>query len=304
MTAKSRRTATLIGSGAILLWSLLALLGRGAAMVPPLQLTAMAFGISGCAGLLALAATGRLGELRQKPIVWAHGVGGLFGYHALYFAAIGLAPVAEANLVNYLWPLLIVLFSAPLLGMRLHPRHLIGVGLGLVGCVVLLGGSARFGADGTAVIGDLLALAAGSVWALYSVLSRRLASVPTEAVAGFCAAASVLAALSHALFEPTVAPDARALAAAVLLGLGPVGAAFFLWDVGMKRGDPRLLGTLAYATPVASTLILCAAGFAALTPAVAAAAGLVAAGGLIASRVSQASQAPQDRPRKFSNMTL
>jgi len=64
-----------------------------------------------------------LDALRISPLAWLHdGVGGLFGYHALFFAAMAHAPAAEANLLNYMWPLLIVLLSAPLLGLRLTFR--------------------------------------------------------------------------------------------------------------------------------------------------------------------------------------
>jgi drug/metabolite transporter (DMT)-like permease len=101
-------------------------------------------------------------------------------------------------------------------------------------------------------------------------------------VAGFCAASALLAAAAHLGLETSVAPDARQALAALMLGLGPVGAAFFLWDAGMKRGDPRLLGTLAYAVPVASTLLLAATGAGALTPASLAAVVLVAGGGWLA----------------------
>lgn len=275
---------TLCGCGAIALWAVLALLSVGAGAVPPLQLTAMAFGVSAAIGLAYLAARGRLGELRQSPLAWAHGVGGLFGYHALYFAAIGLAPVAEANLINYLWPLLIVLFSAPLLGLRLRALHLVGIALGLAGCVVLLGGRAALSGGMHARAGDAIALAAACVWSLYSVLSRRFGSVPTGAVAGFSAATAVLAAALHFAVERTVAPGAAEWVAILLLGVGPVGAAFYLWDVGMKRGDPRLLGTLAYAIPVASTLLLCAAGRAPFAVSTVVAAVLVAAGGVAAAR--------------------
>jgi drug/metabolite transporter (DMT)-like permease len=142
----------------------------------------------------------------------------------------------------------------------------------------------RFGAEGTALLGYAFAAGAGAVWALYSVLSRRFPSVPTAAVAGFCAATAILAAIAHAAFETTITPDLPTLLAAALMGIGPVGAAFFLWDIGMKHGDPRLLGTLAYATPIASTLLLCLAGYAPLTPPLLIAAGLVAAGGLLAAR--------------------
>jgi drug/metabolite transporter (DMT)-like permease len=277
------RPATLAGLGAIALWAFLGLLTRAAGAVPPLQLTAMSFAVAAVLGVAVLAARGRLGDLRQPPLAWLHGVGGLFGFHALYFTALAWAPAAEANLINYTWPLLIVLLSALLLGMRLSAWHLLGTALATGGCALLLGGSA--GRLSAAYLpGYAAAVASALTWATYSVLCRRFASVPTGAVAGFCAASAVLAALAHLAVEATVVPDAVTLAAVLVMGLGPVGGAFFLWDVGMKRGDPRLLGTLAYATPVASTLLLCAGGYAAFTPTLLAAAALVAAGGFVAAK--------------------
>ena len=280
----SPRLATLAGAGAILIWSSLALLTRLAGAVPPLEITALSFSVSAALGLSFIGIRGELGVLRQPPLAWLHGVGGLFGYHALYFAALGLAPVAEANLLNYTWPLLIVLFSALLLGMRLNRLHVLGMLLGVAGCALVLGRSVRFGAEGPALLGYMFAAGAGAVWALYSVLSRRFPGVPTATVAGFCAATAILAAIAHLMFETTIVPNAATLLAVTLMGIGPVGAAFFLWDIGMKHGDPRLLGTLAYATPIASTMLLCVAGYAPLTPTLLAAAALVTIGGLLAAR--------------------
>ncbi|WP_255702331.1 aromatic amino acid exporter YddG [Roseomonas cutis] len=248
----------LAGLGALALWSLLGVLSRLAAGLPPMQITAMALAVAGVASLCIVAARGHLGDLRQPPIVWLHGVGGLFSYHALYFAALALAPAVEANLLNYLWPLLIVLLSAPVLGLPLGPRRLAGVALGAAGCAVLVGAGAAFPPD--AWTGFACAVAAALVWALYSVTARRLAAVPTEAVAGFCLGAALLGTLAHLATEASVLPDARQALAVLLLGLGPVGLAFFLWDIGMKRGDPRLLGTLAYAVPLVSTLLLLVTG--------------------------------------------
>ena len=270
----------MIGAVALALWAFLGLLTRMAAGIPPFQLTAMGMAVGGAAGLLVVLARGRGAALRQGPLAWAHGVGGLAGYHALYFAALTLAPPVEANLLNYLWPLLIVLLSAPVLGMALDARRLAGVALGFAGCALLLGGGAGFAP--AAWPGFLCAASAALVWALYSVTARRLSAVPTEAVAGFCLGAALLAGLAHWAFERTVVPDARQWLAVLLMGLGPLGAAFFLWDAGMKRGDPRLLGTLAYATPVASTALLLAAGAGEAGWRVLAAAALVAGGGLLA----------------------
>ena len=276
------RRATLAGCGALLLWAFLALFARLAEGIAPFQLTAMAFGIGGLVALGIVATRGGMRALAQPPIAWAHGVGGLFGYHALYFTALSLAPAVEANLLNYLWPLLIVLLSAPILGLPLGPARLGGVAMGFAGCALLIGTGAAFPPH--AAPGFIAALGCALVWAIYSVTSKRMAAVPTGAVAGFCVASAALAGVAHLLVEPSVLPDSRQLLGAILLGLGPVGAAFFLWDIGMKQGDPRLLGTLAYAVPVASTLLLILAGEGAMNWRVAMAVLLVAGGGWIASR--------------------
>jgi len=123
------------------------------------------------------------------------------------------------------------------------------------------------------------------VWAAYSVMSRKLKSVPTDAVAGFCLATALLAAAVHWTVEITVWPDTPAQWLAVIaLGVGPVGAAFYAWDIGMKRGDIRVLGAASYATPLLSTAFLILAGFAKPSASIAIAAVLIAGGGLIAAK--------------------
>jgi drug/metabolite transporter (DMT)-like permease len=279
--------ATLIGAIAILLWSALALLTAASGTAPPFELAALTFAIGGAFGLAYAAARGRLGALIQPWPVWLVGVGGLFGYHALYFAALRRAPPADASLIAYLWPLLIVLFSALLPGESLRWRHIAGAALGLAGAIVLFvgkSGGALFAEAGTALVGYGLALACAFVWSTYSVLSRRLKAAPTETVAGFCLATAALAALCHFAFEATVVPATPGQWLAILgLGLGPVGLAFYVWDFGVKNGDIRLLGVAAYAAPVLSTLILVASGFAPATPSLALACAMIVAGALVAS---------------------
>jgi drug/metabolite transporter (DMT)-like permease len=287
--APASRAATLVGLGAIALWSVLALLTASAGAIPPFELAALTFAIGGGLGLVYAASRGRLAALIQPWPVWMVGIGGLFGYHALYFAALNRAPPAEASLIAYLWPLLIVLFSALLPGERLRLRHLVGAALGFAGAATLFAGKAggfSFTAiDPRVLSGYGLALACAFVWSSYSVLSRRLKAAPTEAVAGFCLATAALAALCHFAFETNVAPAGAAQWAAIVgLGLGPVGLAFYVWDFGVKHGDIRLLGVAAYAAPVLSTLILVAAGFAPATLSLGLACALIVGGAAVATR--------------------
>ena len=101
-------------------------------------------------------------------------------------------------------------------------------------------------------------------------------------LSGFTA---ILAAIVHVFVEKTVWPETPGQWLAIIaLGVGPVGAAFFTWDIGMKRGDIRVLGAASYATPLLSTAFLILAGYAKPTVAIAIAAILIAGGGLIAAK--------------------
>jgi drug/metabolite transporter (DMT)-like permease len=205
-----------------------------------------------------------------------------------------LAPPAEAGLINYLWPLLIVLFSARLPGSGgLRAGHVAGAALGLAGVAALFAGRGNLDFAAGALPGYAASLAAAFVWAGYSVLSARVGQVPTDAVAGFCLITAALNLACHLAFETTVWPaDATQWGAVLLLGIGPVGAAFYLWDIGCKRGDVRLLGVTAYAAPVLSTLILVASGYASASPALALACLLIVAGALTAVWASRAEPKP------------
>ncbi len=178
------RAATSIGLMAVLLWSLLALFTAASGAVPPFQLAAMTFLVGGLVGAASwIGRPGAPASLRQRPAVWALGIGGLFGYHALYFAALRLAPPAEAGLIAYLWPLLIVLFSALLPGERLRLAHMVGALLGFAGVVALAMGRGAVEIRSEHVPGYMLAFACAFVWSGYSVLSRRFGEVPSDAVA-------------------------------------------------------------------------------------------------------------------------
>lgn len=280
----SSALATAIGGIAILSWGLLALFTAATGAIPPFQLNAMCFAIGGALGLaVMIAQPRRRAALRQDWRVYAFGIGGLFGFHALFFAALKLAPPAEAALINYLWPLLIVLFSGLLPGERLRGIHVVGAVLGFAGIVVLSGGG-EGGDFARHWPGYLCAIGSALFWSSYSVLSRRFAAVPTDAVTGFCIGAAILGIVTHLAFETTVWPeDALQWAAVAALGLGPVGAAFYAWDIGCKRGDIRLLGVGAYSAPVISTLTLILAGYAQATLYLWGACFLIVAGALIAS---------------------
>jgi drug/metabolite transporter (DMT)-like permease len=272
------RSALLAALGAIALWGALAALSLRLKAWPPFLLVGAALLIG------SLCTVHRLREWRVPARVLALGVYGLFGFHFLLFLALRLAPPVEANLVNYLWPLLIVVLAPAMLpGHRLHVRHVVGAAAGFGGAALLVSGG-RFAFDAGHAAGYAAALGSALIWATYSLATKRLAAFPTATIGLFCAASGVLALACHLLLEPRYVPAPAELPWLAVLGLGPMGAAFLLWDHALKHGDPRRIGALAYITPLASTLALVAAGQGALTGVALAAMALIVGGAVLGGR--------------------
>lgn len=252
-TGANHISAKLYVLGAIALWATLATLGLALKHVPPFLLTGLAL-VIGSVPAWPLAR-----QWRVPTGTLAVGVYGLFGFHFLLFLALRIAPPVEANLVNYLWPLFIVVLAPVILpGMRLTAAHVGAALAGFAGAAIaILGGSNVAGpAAGGGSWGYLLALGSALIWATYSLLTRRLPAFPTAAVGLFGLVSGGLSLLCHWALEPATALSAKDWLLIGVMGLGPLGAAFFLWDKALKTGDARQIGILSYITPLASTALL------------------------------------------------
>lgn len=238
----------------IILWSFLGFLSASLQHLPPLLTT----GIGLCIGSLVSVKAIKSWAVPVKTL--AVGTGGLFGYHFLYFSAFQKAPAIGVNLVNYLWPIFIVLLTPLFLTeRRLKANHIIGVIIGFCGAGMIVSGGG-FTVQVGHLAGYLMAAAAALIWALYSLSARRFTPFPTGAVGAFCLIAGVFslaaAAIQGSGFSIFNAIQPSDWLYLTLLGAGPLGIAFFSWEAALKRGDSRVVGSLAYFIPLFSTLIL------------------------------------------------
>ena len=282
---------TVLALGAIVLWGTLASFGVALSHVPPFLLTGLALLVG---SLIALPLSNfRLANWRVPLPTLGLGIYGLFGFHFLLFLALRHAPPVQANLVNYLWPLLMVVLAPLLLpGLTLKPVHIAAALLGFAGAALVILGNAPAADTAGALVGGwawgyVPAMLSACVWASYSLLTKRVPAFPTAAIGGFALVSGLLSLLCHALFETPVTLSGQDALLIAGMGLGPMGAAFFMWDRALKGGDARYIGILSYLTPLASTAMLIAINGRPFTWNIAVAATLIVGAAVLGTRHQQ-----------------
>lgn len=271
---------TLYGVTSILMWGMLASTSVITKHIPPFQLLALCLLIA--ASLLFVKRAIKKEALLKPPqlsvVQWLVGIAGIFGFHLCYFMAIRFAPPVEVSLIGYLWPLLLGIFVAH---RSARKYALLGGIIGFGGCSYMLLAQSQLQISGDHTLGFCLAGLCALIWSTYSWYLSTSTS-DGEEIGWICAASAILSFLCHLAFESHSSPFTTSTWIAVLfLGLGPVGGAFYLWDIGMKHGNKTLLSSLSFATPIISTIALAMLGLGQLSPAVIVATLLVTAGAVI-----------------------
>lgn len=282
--------ADLFTIGAVLLWATLASLATLLSDIPPFLLTGIGLLIGSAVCLPALRFVITPWKIPVRTLFL--GVYGLFGYHFMLFLALQTAPAVEANLVNYLWPLLIVLLS-PLFtkSLKLNLRYVLAALSGFAGAVIAITYNSSGPASSSVEIGYLFALAAAVIWATYSLATTKVPSFPTPAIGLFALVSGLLAIGAHFVFEPAATISSSDWILLVLLGAGPLGGAFYLWDAALKIGDPRRIGLLAFLTPLLSTVLLVLVSGDSLSWQLLAATSLIVGGALLGPRTTSGAKA-------------
>jgi len=250
---------TFYGVLAILLWGCLALLGVNTTQIPAFELLTLCFFIS--ALLMPITRMIKGEKILTKPTLslsqWLVGIVGLFGFHFCYFTALKKAPAIEVSLIAYLWPILLAILLST---KTTFLRAIIGGLCGFVGISFVIVGDVGFSFNDDFYAGYLLALCCALIWSSYSwFLSRSNNKV--DDIGWLSLIVALLSLFAHLQLETTYWQlTFKQWLGVILLGLGPVGGAFYLWDSALKHGNKKLLASLSFLTPLISSIVLAVFG--------------------------------------------
>ena len=207
---------------------------------------------------------------------------GLFLYSAFFYYGLARMTSQEACILNYLWPLMIVLFSCPVLGEKLTRRKLLAVGMSFIGVVVVMAGGVDENFSADKIFGALSCVIAVACYGLFSVLNKKIRLNQKFAMMIIWATTAICAGVSGYLFERWPLPSVGEFFGLLWLGILIDAVAYLTWALALeKTTNTARTANLAYLVPVLAIFISTFAFGEELSPAVLPALILIVGGILI-----------------------
>ncbi|MFN3234175.1 MAG: DMT family transporter [Gammaproteobacteria bacterium] len=252
-----RNAATAIGCLGLVMWAFSALLTTIVRELPIFEILSIVFTISVSITAFKLTIKKEWHKLKQPVLLWIIGVIGVYGNDVLYISAFKHAPSVQADLINYLWPILVILFAGCLPKEKFTIKHIVAGLLGFAGVYILIThGKGLAGFKMQYLWGYVLALLDAIVWALYTLVARHYNKKPVEMMGVYCGIGGLISFMLHMHMETTALPSIDQWVALIIMGFTTQGLAYFFWDYGVKGGNFKLLSVLSYGTPIASVALL------------------------------------------------
>jgi drug/metabolite transporter (DMT)-like permease len=179
------------------------------------------------------------------------GLLGIFLYQMLFYEGLSLSSALEAFIMNYTWPLWIVIFAVPLLGQRFTRRKVISITLAFAG-VICVAGRGAFRFQEAHWRGDALCLVGAACFGLFCVINKKRNDEKFTSML-FCFLATFVATLLVQVSAHRLAlMRGPQLCGLFWLGVFPGGLAFTFWSLALEHGNTTRMATLVFLTPFMS----------------------------------------------------
>ncbi len=248
MTTKlmqSSTKATAVGQLGLCMWAIVSALMSLVTRLPSLEILLFIFIISLLCSCTFLSINKSWHSIKSKPLsLWLFNIIGICGSATLFVLASKNAPQAHVNLINYLWPTLIIL-AAPLLpNEKFEAKYLISAILAFAGIAILLTqGQGLHALDFHYSKGYIYAFCSALSWASYTLTARGHTQQTHETIGLYCGIGAIAILASHPTLEFIIKPTYKELLLLIYMGITSHNLAYMCWGHGVSKGN---LDYLAY----------------------------------------------------------
>ncbi len=195
--------------------------------------------------------------LRDYGIFAFMGFLGCYLYYLLFFAALKIGTAQEVFILNYLWPIMLVVFASIILKEGINIRRILGILLGFAGvATIIFGGNAIHRSPVFNLKADLLVIFAACCYGLFSALGKKLKYDKLVATFHYYLFACIFAILTLPFLTELRKLSMPELFGVIWIGAMTNGIATFLWFKALESGEVVRAASLVFLTPFVSLIYI------------------------------------------------
>ncbi len=192
-------------------------------------------------------------KIKDFAIMTLIGLPGILIYNLLYYIGAASLPASQAFIINYLWPIMSVVFACIILKERMTFRKAIAIALSFLG-VVIVAGADIAGFTGGAILGAACILFAAMFYGLYTALNQKFQYDKNISQMFVYIATFIITLVINAFTGASLKVDILSLLGFGWNGIFVMGVATTSWAIALESGNTAKISNLAYITPFLSLI--------------------------------------------------
>ena len=174
---------------------------------------------------------------------------GTFMYCVLQFAGLKYTSAQEANIINYTWPIWIIIFSIFILKLKINWRIVVAILLSFIGIYIAISGGTLSGFSMGHLKGNIFALMAAVCYGFFCVTAKKYSFETFTSMFCYFLVATILSGICVVIFSSFPLLNLDQIFAFFWLGGISNGMGFVFWFMALKHGDVAKMSNIIFLTP-------------------------------------------------------
>lgn len=187
-------------------------------------------------------------------IIFSLGLIGIFLYDLFFYLGINAMQASQAFIINYLWPIMTVLFACIILKEKFTLRKIIAIIISFIGVIIVSSNGNIFNIDKSSIMGTFYCMLAAILYGLFSVLNKKQNYNKYTSMMLFYLGSFIISLIYVLTSKKTFMPELNQLLGMLWIGIFTSAIAYTSWALALAKGDTARISNIAYLTPFISLI--------------------------------------------------